>query len=306
MNPHIIIPVYNRKNVTLSCLNMLRPLIGSGWQVVVVDDGSTDGTAQAIAEEFPAVTMLLGNGDLFWTGAMELGMRHAIDAGCNCCVWLNDDLTLDERAIEQVTELAIERQAVVTGQGVIDLEDGSQWFFPLLYGDKNCLKAKEGRVEGSEPISVDSCRGNLVAIPRAVVERIGFPDGKNIPHAGGDTDYTLRATKAGFPCLTLPTAVFHEAENIRDDNRSWLLDDRSPALICRQSTSKRGSLYPRMLFTYYRRHWGLSGFCLALRMLAHFAAVLTLKILLPKSIRLKLFAHRSHAYQVYANRGIES
>ena len=144
---HIVLPVHNRKRVTLACLRQLTEANDGTWKIVVVDDGSTDGTHEAIKAAHTEVTILHGDGSLFWTGAMEVGMRHAVATGASCCVWLNDDLRLEEGALKHVIDLAMERQSIVTGQGVIALEDGSQWFFPLLYRGKQGLLSVEANVE---------------------------------------------------------------------------------------------------------------------------------------------------------------
>jgi GT2 family glycosyltransferase len=304
--PSVIIPCHNRKAVTLACLGMLRPLMDCGWSVIVVDDGSTDGTSDEINTAFPTVTMLHGDGNLFWTGAIELGMRHAIAQGSTCCIWLNDDVTIQAEAIERVFALAMEKNAMVSGQGKIHFENGSVWWFPASQWMPQGIKHTDVGETQDTPYPVDACRGNLVAVPKSIVDAIGYPDGNNIPHVGGDTDYSLRATRAGFACFVDPDAVFWEEENIRMDNRSWLLDDRTPSEIFIKSLSRRGILYPRMLFTYQIRHWRVRGLFRAIMSYIRLFAILMLKMTLPKSLRLRLFARHSHAYQAYAIRGIES
>ncbi len=306
-NLYIVIPVHNRKNVTLKNLRQLRQLgILGQYSVIIVDDGSSDGTSEAVAGEFPEVTLLSCDGSLFWTGAMEMGMRHAIQQGAECCVWLNDDLSLGEGAIKQVTELALERQSIVTGQGVIDLENGNQWFFPLIYRGKLGLRALEVDVDHAEPIAVDACRGNLVAIPRSVVQKIGYPDGKNIPHVGGDSDYTLRATAAGISCLTLCQARFYEKETVRNDNRSWLLGKQPLGTIWSRALARRGNLYPRMLLVYNLRHWGAWGLINFSRSYAHLLGVTILRIIVPAPLLHRIFARKSHAFLAYEGRPDES
>jgi len=70
-NIYIIIPVHNRKSLTLACLKNLKT---NGdlqkYQVIVVDDGSSDRTAEEVAENYPEVTILKGDGNLWWTGAI--------------------------------------------------------------------------------------------------------------------------------------------------------------------------------------------------------------------------------------------
>jgi GT2 family glycosyltransferase len=70
----ILITCYNRKEKTLSCLAALFNCIvpdGYGFDVFLVDDGSTDGTSDAIKEGFTQVNIIQGNGNLFWNRGMH-------------------------------------------------------------------------------------------------------------------------------------------------------------------------------------------------------------------------------------------
>lgn len=303
----IVIPCHNRKAVTLACLRHLRSLgIPAKYDIIIVDDGSTDGTSEAVRSEFPGVPILRGDGNLFWTGAMEAGMRHAIENGATCCVWLNDDLSLGDHAIEKIVDLALERQTLVTGQGVIDLENGSQWFFPYLYLGRSKLVGVDIDPDVSTPVRVDTCRGNLVAIPRNVVLKIGYPDGKNIPHVGGDTDYGLRATSAGFDCLTLGGSRFFEKENVRNDNRSWLLGKQPLRKNWSRALARRGNLYPRMKLVYNLRHWGPKGLFYFSYSYFHLIGVSVLRMTIPKPLLHRMFASRSRAFMAYEGRPTET
>ena len=59
---HIVIPVFNRLSFTLACLDSLREQTDQDFKVVIVDDGSTDGTAATLAKDYPEVKVLLAPG----------------------------------------------------------------------------------------------------------------------------------------------------------------------------------------------------------------------------------------------------
>ena len=288
--------------VTLNCLKQLTAFDQPQWHIIIVDDGSTDGSSEAIRKDFPHVTILEGDGNLFWTGAIELGMRHAIASGADCCVWINDDMTLKAESINTLVDFSIENNALVSAQGTIVREDLGIWFFPALIKDSKGLTYQEINPLSKIPYISDTTRGNLVAIPKSVIDQVGYPDGKNIPHVGGDSDYGLRVTAAQLRCYTLPAITFMEDENIRDDNRSWLLGTRPVRKIIKASLGKRGNLYPRMVLTYNIRHWGIiRGGANAIRSFASLFVSCSLRCLLPRFLLVKLFANHSHAYKAYAS-----
>lgn len=278
--PVLIIPCYNRKEVTLSCLRHLHDLgLFSRFGVMLVDDASTDGTADAVSQEFPTVEIIHGTGDLYWTGAIELGMRLAFSRGASSIVWLNDDTVVAVGAVEAVVARAEEIGGVVSGQGrIVDQSDGTTSYFPLYYRGASNLRTVAVDF-GREEIAVDSCRGNLVAISKSVVDLIGFPDGSKIPHVAGDTDYSLRASKAAIPVRVLTGAFVSETCVIPAIDQSWLLGTRSAAALWKSVFQKRNGFYPPMIFTYHCRHWGLAGLGFAIICYSKLAVLSLLRIL---------------------------
>ncbi len=286
----LIIPCFNRKAVTLKCLHHLQNLgLFSRFGVLLVDDASTDGTAQAVAQTFSEVEILRGTGDLYWTGAIEMGMRLAFSRGASSVVWLNDDTVVAAGAIEAVVARAEKIGGVVSGQGqIINQSDGIVSYFPLYYRGRTNLRMVDVDFK-KEEISVDSCRGNLVAIAQCVIEMIGFPDGSKLPHATGDTDYGLRASKAGIPVRVLTNAIVRETCIIPPMDQSWLLGENEVTTLWRSIFQKQNGFYPPMVFVYHYRHWGILGLISAMMIYAKLVAISCLRVL-PHSMRVFLFS----------------
>ena len=194
---YIIIPVHNRKPLTLGCLKNLKT---NGdlqkYHVIVVDDGSSDRTSDEVAEYYPEVTILKGDGNLWWTGAIALGMKYAYEQGAQYFIWLNDDCQLSDRTIENLVDFASEHQNVIVGCQGIESENPNA----IVFGGK--LKTWQGYRFIRPPVntvaSCDLLSGNIVCIPRSVVDQIGYPDSSFTPHYGGDALYLILAKKAGF------------------------------------------------------------------------------------------------------------
>jgi GT2 family glycosyltransferase len=192
----ILIPVHNRREVTRACLNRLGEQGIFDWATVcVVDDGCTDGTRAMLEEVFPAVRIVPGTGHLFWGGGILTGMQEAHAKGARVMVWLNDDCQPEPGAIEVLV------RRVLGTRGIC----GGVCHDP---GDRSVLTYSGTRLGGEvmvapgpgEAAAVDLINGNMVAVHREVVERIGFIPGLDFPHYGGDSIYALRAMRAGIPC----------------------------------------------------------------------------------------------------------
>ncbi len=99
---HIVIPVHNRKYLTNKCLNSLQRQTYKNFNIIVIDDGSTDGTSKMIQNDFPGVILLHGDGNLWWTGATNMGCRYAIENGAKYILTLNDDVIVKHDYIEKM------------------------------------------------------------------------------------------------------------------------------------------------------------------------------------------------------------
>ncbi|MBD2773264.1 glycosyltransferase family 2 protein [Iningainema tapete] len=207
----VIMTCHNRRAKTLTCLEALyKQELPSDVesQVYLVDDGSTDGTKEAVRACYPAVKVLLGNGNLFWNGGMRLAFASAIKSDYDYYLWLNDDTLLYPNALNtllKTSRLLIDQgyeRAIVIGS-TQDPETGvftyggmvrkSRWhplqFAPLEPSEeaKPCL----------------TMNGNCVLIPRSVVKAVSNLD-EAFTHSIGDIDYGLRSQQQGCSVWVAP------------------------------------------------------------------------------------------------------
>lgn len=227
---YLLIPVHNRQATTLACLERLYS-IGAHhhYHILVVDDGSIDGTSEMTKARYPDVTIVAGDGNLWWTGAIAEGMRHAHNKGATHYIWLNDDCLVPPKTIANLIQFVDDHpNSIIGAQGYTD-ETQKQ----LAFGGK---KLRGGyyemfRCPSGETAPCDMLSGNLVCIPRSVVDSIGFPDTK-LPHYGGDTLYLIQARKAGFQIfvdgLTNPIDIPGQSAL---QPTSWMLQSGGPLRI---------------------------------------------------------------------------
>jgi glycosyltransferase involved in cell wall biosynthesis len=267
----IIIPVHNRKATTKACLDCLRLQgVFACATVCVVDDACTDGTRTMLESEFPEVHCVNGNGHLYWGGGILEGMKVAHAGDADVMVWLNDDCLPAEGAIDLLIGRVLESKGICGGV-CRDPENSSV----VTYSG-----TKEGHEDMVSPgpgefVQVDLINGNLVAVHREVVDRIGFPPGLELPHYGGDSIYGLRARRAGIPCEVCGDAIATNPPNPYFDR----FGKTKPAWELLKEPLRIGSiLYWPAYWRFLREAFGWQAYfrwpAYFIRLVRHFAAAL--------------------------------
>jgi GT2 family glycosyltransferase len=205
LNLYVIIPVHNRIEYTRSCLWSLSRQTIDNFKVVVIDDGSTDGTSQMIETEFPDVVLLRGDGNLWWTRAVNLGVKYALARGADYLITLNDDIIVRERFIEMMLLPTPQHPNALLGGIPIDAVTKQP-----IYGGKLIdwrTAAHTSVLEKLKPEDrhglheVDHLPGRALLIPAKVFKKIGLFDEINFPQSTADFDFTHRAYKADYEIL---------------------------------------------------------------------------------------------------------
>ncbi len=213
----IVIPVHNRRATTARCLAHLGASgIRSLARVLVVEDGSSDGTRAMLRCEFPWVQVLEGDGQLWWSGAIRLGMATAIKSGATCIVWLNDDTLPQPGSLERLIHLSAAQSGICGG-----VSRTSDAAFTYSGGMMRRRWPQHLTVVPNPPsgvLPVEWLHGNMVAIPAVVWQRIGLPESRWMKQNFADIEFTLRAHRAGIPVLLVPAA---EGTADRNDSASY-------------------------------------------------------------------------------------
>ncbi len=251
---------FNRKSLTIASLDRLFSQDVSKHltlEVFLVDDGSSDGTSEAVHQRFPAVNILQGDGSLFWNGGMRRAFQVALQHGFDAYVWFNDDSMLYKDAISRLV-LAAKACELTVGPSIVVGSFRDAVTGVHTYG--GIRKIAHGLnldfvpvcPAANEMLPCDTMNGNLTLISAPVAELLENLDAA-FAHQLGDFDYGLRATAAGVP-VRVAAGYFGTCS---DNSSLGTWRDRTQPFSTRWKNlmSPKGAPIREWLL-YTRRHFG--------------------------------------------------
>lgn len=209
----IVTPVHNRKPLTLRCLRSLSHIDNAGLAVhiIVVDDGSTDGTSEEISRLFPDVEIIRGDGNLWYTGGTNRGIEAALKHDPDYILAINDDTIFHESFLLRLVRCAEAHPRSIVAALLLSWSlphqvflVGSQW--STWHGGWRHAKGLTPWTVPPNAFDVELIYGNCVLYPVEAIRQNGLMNENRLPHLFSDIEYTVRMRKAGWPLLIEPTA----------------------------------------------------------------------------------------------------
>jgi GT2 family glycosyltransferase len=255
-----VIPVHNRKDETLACLGRLRELKPEApeLEVILADDGSTDGTAEAVRAAYPDTVIVSGPGDWWWTGGMRAGVDEALRRGARFILSLNDDTLIQPGTLTRLKTLAaagprrlVSALGVHAGGDVV--EPGYRWAFLKGWTAETRLKGWEQRRQ--EPYRTGGLPGACVLIPAAAFSEVGNY-ASALPHYHADLEFSVRCARAGYELWVDPQALLVIQKNLR--NADLLGGELSLKRLRWMLSWPGGAYHPGIVLAFYTRThpWG--------------------------------------------------
>ena len=257
-NISVLITCHNRREKTLTCLKSLfLAYLPEGYHISVflVDDGSTDGTGEAVKNKFPRVNVSQGNGNLFWAGGMRLAWQEASKFNYDSYLLLNDDTILYSHAINLLIDAHTYALEKFNQGGIYVGSTKDPVTKEFTYGGHKLLSKISSRSQPVKPQagiikSCDFANGNILLVSNNVFGSIGILSDK-FTHSVADYDYTLTATKKGIPLLVCSDYCGACAD---DHGKNWLPGSYPVSERIKYLRSPKQLAYREYLF-YIKRHF---------------------------------------------------
>jgi GT2 family glycosyltransferase len=259
----IVTPIYNGIEHTLKYLASINEQTYQNIDVYIIDDGSTDDSTALIKRNFPTVKILHGDGNLWWSGATNLGAKQALQDGADFILTMNNDVELDPACVAESVNCIHDQPRSLVGSKVYYASDRSKvWFFGARFDPHNAdILPIGGRDEDfPDVIETDMLTGMGILIPAQVFQDIGLFDNVNFPQYYGDSDFSLRAKEKGYKLLVTP-----RSKVFADVGSSWISRQKSINLkfFITALFSIRSQFNIKIRVKFYQRH-GKKGWQISL------------------------------------------
>lgn len=206
---YAIVLTWNSGDAALDCLASLMNQEYPNLRILVVDNASEDRTRQSVAEQFPTIPMICLDQNQGFAGGNNVGIRHALDAGADYVLLLNDDTTMTPDALAlMVAADQADPTIGLIGPALVSCRDMTQIYVGAhIHWDSGSATEILATPEmlSTPLIRTDYVPGCALLVNRAVIDRIGLLDERYFAYYE-DVDWCLRAAEAGYRCTVTPAA----------------------------------------------------------------------------------------------------
>lgn len=213
----IIVINWNGYALTRRCLLSLLEVNYSNFTIILVDNGSEDGSFEKLKEEFKSPVFLANKENLGFTGGNNSGITYALEKQYDFILLLNNDTEVDPDFLKELLDLQKSQPNVGMVQPLILFHDnreviwsaGGKYIAPLGIAKTHDSQKKLDASKVEDKI-LDWATGCCILIPRQVIEKVGSLKQSYFAYFE-DVDWSLRIRKAGYSIyLASKSIIYHE------------------------------------------------------------------------------------------------
>ena len=219
----VVVLNWNGWQDTLTCLNSLQGLDYPSFQLLLVDNGSTDGSIEHIRAAMPSVELLPTGVNLGFGGGCNVGIRHALAGGADYVWLINSDATVEAGALSAlVREAQAHPEVGAVGSVLYEVDEPER---VQLWGGGTVnlwLGRSQHRMAAG---ALDFISGASILLRRSALEEVGLFDQRTFFMYWEDTDLGFRLRKAGWQLAVANDSRVCHKQSASLGKRSPLLDE---------------------------------------------------------------------------------
>lgn len=210
---YCVILTMNARDVLLETLDSVYKMTYPNFKVLVVDNGSIDGTPEILRGKYKWVSVIENGENLGVTGGRNVGMKYALEHGADWVYHLDNDVIVDPNLLTELMNVAVRDENIgimgakiyyYSQPNILWYAGGRINYFNGLVSHRGKGKLDKGQYDKIEDVRF--VVGCSFLIKKAVLERVGLFDPVYNPFYAEDTDMCARAIRAGFRIVYVPTA----------------------------------------------------------------------------------------------------
>jgi GT2 family glycosyltransferase len=206
----------NRREDTLACLDSLQASSYPQNKIIVLDNNSSDGSVEAIQDQFPQVQIISLEENLGYAGNNNVGVEFAVNQGADWVFVLNEDTILDPECISRLVEVGESDPNIgIVGPMVYhhdepDVIQSAGGMLGPYWESVHLAKNEKDTGQFVGPHLVEWISGCAIMVKRAAIDQVGMID-QRFFYYWEETEWCLRIGKAGWRIVHVPGAkIWHK------------------------------------------------------------------------------------------------
>ena len=264
----IVILNWNGKCVTAECLASLKEVDYNNYEILLVDNGSTDRSQEYLRAHYQEITLLENETNLGFAEGNNVGIRHAMNGQADYILLLNNDTFAHPKFLSELVRVAEcnsrigfvgpkiyyhdwhgQRDVIAFAGGCVNLWTGKA---------RNIGESEKDRGQYQDTREVDFLQGSCLMVKREVIQRIGLLDSTFFAY-WEETDWCVRGSKAGYTSVFVPNAkIWHKVAASSGGLRSRYYQTRNLFWFMKKHATQTQYLSFLMYF-FFVQFWISSG-----------------------------------------------
>lgn len=220
----IILVNYNNAEDTIDCVRNLEEIEYNNYEIIVVENGSTDGSAEILRNEIRSHSLIISETNDGYASGVNLGIKRALKNEAEYILLLNNDTQVEDDFLSPLVDVVSSHDNVVAASSVIRyLETGEVQYAGGKIFPHFAKFQIDTEVKDENPYETESLLGAVVFISADFLEDIGGLD-ENYFYGGDDIDLSYQIQNRGYTAMVVPgSLVYHRSRAVAGNSNAFLI-----------------------------------------------------------------------------------